>query len=209
MGVTVVDLSVPLRDGAEGVEVRLRGDPPRYLGHECHAYDLRIPSHTGTYFETSAHLFRDGIRTLEVPPERLVLQGVCLSVLRAERRIGAAELEAARGPRLPPGSALLIRTLPDGSPPPRSGEHPFFTADAARWMAESQVALMGSDTPLYDTGFEEPTGFFVELFKARIAIIANVANLHLLPERGFTLVALPLAVVGTCTVPCRAVALVG
>jgi kynurenine formamidase len=87
------------------------------------------------------------------------------------------------------------------------GSHSYFSRDAAAWMRDRRVALMGSDTPRYDTGFDEPTGFFEELFGARIPVVANVANLELLPSHGFTLVTLPLAVAGVCTVPCRVVAL--
>jgi kynurenine formamidase len=73
-------------------------------------------------------------------------------------------------------------------------------------MRDVGVGFMGSDTPRYDTGFESPTGFFVELFEAGIPIIANIANLDRLPAEGFTLFALPLAVTAVCTVPCRVIA---
>jgi arylformamidase len=201
----VVDLSLPLRDGAEGVRATLRENRPRYLGHDCHAYDLAIPSHIGTYFETSSHVFRDGADTDTFPLERLVAPGVCLTVRDPGRCITAAALEAcvpdAARPSLP-GCGLLVHVAAR-----EMGTHAYFSRDAATWMRDNGVAFMGSDTPRYDTGFESPTGFFVELFEARIPIIANIANLERLPTHGFTLVALPLAVAGVCTVPCRVVAL--
>jgi kynurenine formamidase len=47
----------------------------------------------------------------------------------------------------------------------------------------------------------------VELFEAGIPIVANIANLDRLPAHGFTLMVLPIAVAGVCTVPCRVIAL--
>jgi arylformamidase len=203
----VVDLSVPLRDGAQGVRATLREERPRYLGHDCWAYDLAIPSHTGTYFETSSHVFRDGKDTETFPMDRLVAPGVCLTPRIPDRCITADALEAsvpAAARASLPGCGLLVHA-PSGEP----GAHAYFSRDAAAWMREHRVGFMGSDTPLYDTGFASPTGFFVELFEAGIPIVANIANLELLPSHGFTLVALPISVAGVCTVPCRLVALVG
>jgi kynurenine formamidase len=200
----LIDLSVPLRDGTEGVRARLREDPPLYLGHECHAFDLEIPSHTGTYFETPGHLFRGGGDTDSVPLDRLVLPGLCLHVHGAGRCITAKELDAA----LPAGSRTLLRDcgLLVHAQARELGTHAYFSRDAASWMRDKGVGLMGSDTPRYDTGFDAPTGFFEELFRARIPIVACIRNLELLPVHGFTLVVMPLAVSGVCTVPCRVVA---
>jgi hypothetical protein len=62
--------------------------------------------------------------------------------------------------------------------------------------------------PRYDTGFANPTGFFIDLFKAEIPIIANITNLDKLPEGGFTLVVLPLKITGICTCPARVIAII-
>ncbi len=201
----VVDLSKALRDGMEGVRASLRPDPPSYLGRACYAYDLAIPSHTGTYFETSSHIFRNGKDTDTFPIDRLVAPGVCLTPRAAGRCITAAELDTCVPPSVRnalPGCGLLVHAASR-----ELGVHSYFSRDAAAWMREAGVAFMGSDTPGYDSGFESPTGFFVELFDAGIPIIANITNLDLLPVDGFTLMALPLAVVGVCTVPCRVVAI--
>ena len=74
-------------------------------------------------------------------------------------------------------------------------------------MAQHGVTLMGSNARLYDCGFENPTGFFVELFQADIPIVANLTSFAHLPRTGFTLIVLPLSIQGVCTVPCRAVAM--
>ena len=60
MSMNIIDLSVPCSNNTENVNIILQDNLPLYLGYECYAYDLEIKSHTGTYFESSAHLFREG-----------------------------------------------------------------------------------------------------------------------------------------------------
>lgn len=201
----VIDLSVPCSSQTPGVKIKLQDNLPVYLGQACYAYDLEIKSHTGTYFETSAHVFRSGRTTDTIGVDRLVLDGVCLRLASKERCITAAEIEKACSTlTLPEKFALLVYT---GTY--RSLNHRYFSRDAAQWMAKHNVALMGSSAYRYDSGSENPTGFFIDLFKAEIPIVANIKNLELLPTAGFTVVVLPLFIAGVCTVPCRVIAICG
>ncbi|MFH1614524.1 MAG: cyclase family protein [Planctomycetota bacterium] len=195
----IIDLSTPASNETDGVTITLQDKLPVYMGHECYAYDLAIRSHTGTYFETSSHVFRGGKNTSEVPLEKLIAPAVCISVSGQGRCIYTSEIEKACG-HIDPGRAILINF--------HKRTDRYFPRDAAAWMAEKKVVLMGSNTKGYDSGFENPTGFFVELFKAEIPIIANLKNLEKLPKQGFTLVVLPLSIEGICTVPCRAAAII-
>ena len=199
MSPKIIDLSVELSKDTQGVKVNLQDKLPVYLGHECYAYDLEIKSHTGTYFETSSHVFRNGKDTDQIPLEELVLPGVCIKVTEEKKCIDADDLELLCG-SIEPNRALLVDVGKD--------TQKYFSRCAASWMAEKQVALMGSNTTCYDTGFVKPTGFFVELFQAEIPIIAVITNLNLLPETGFTLIVLPLRIKGVCTVPCRVIAMI-
>lgn len=196
----IIDLSVACSNKTKGVKVKLQKNLPVYLGQKCYAYDLEIKSHTGTYFETSAHVFRKGKNTDEVALDKLILPGRCVRMKDKGKCITAEKLNSLCGD-LRPGCALLVDTGRD--------LEKYFSRDAAVWMAKKKVALMGSNLPRYDTGFTKPTGFFIDLFKAEIPIIANITNLDKLPERGFTLVVMPLKVAGICTCPARVVAIVG
>jgi len=198
----LIDLSISVSGQSEGFTVRRQEHLPIYLGHECYAYDLAIQSHCGTYYETSSHVFRNGQDTHKTLLEDLFLPGVCLRVQTPEQCITADDLEkAATGLTLPSGAGLLIHTG-------YRQDKPFFyfSRDAARWMAQKKIKLMGSDTEKYDNGFDKPTGFFVELFEADIAIIANLQHIDQLPRTGFELIVLPLPIEGICTVPCRVAA---
>ncbi len=195
---TIVDLTMPCSNNTDGFRISRQADPPLYLGHACHAWDLSIKSHSGTYLESSSHAFRDGRDTDAVPLDELIVPGVCLRIDKPDRCIDAHDLDSA-GAGLEPGSALLIDTM--------GATDKYFSRDAAAWMTRRGVKLMGSNTLRYDSGFENPTGFFVELFQARIPIVANLVDLHRLPADGFTLAVLPLRISGVCTVPCRVVAM--
>ncbi len=195
----IIDLSIPFKHG-EDLAATLRPNLPIYCGHECYAYDLNIKSHRGSYFETSSHVFRDGQNTDALPLERLILPGMCIKFEEDRQCITAEDLENLACD-IKPNSALLINTGSDTMK--------YFSQDAAQWMAKKDVALMGSNTSRYDTGFVNPTGFFIDLFKAEIPIIANITNLHLLPRTGFTLIVLPLKISDICTVPCRIVGTFG
>jgi len=192
---------MPCSNETEGIKVTLGDNLPVYLGCECYRYDLEVKSHKGTYFETSSHVFRDGKNTDDVPLDELVLPGLCLRVQTSNICIDAKDLEAAcKGRGLDSGIGLLIDTGED------TGK--YFSRDAAQWMAQHKVALMGSNTARYDSGFVNPTGFFIDLFKAEIPIVANLRNLDQLDNDEFTLIVMPLAISGACTIPCRVAAII-
>ena len=196
----IIDLSIACSNKTKGAKARLRKNLPVYLGQLCYEYNLEIESHTGTYFETSAHVFRKGKKTDETPLEELILPGRCVRVKGTEKCITADKLNSLC-PDLKPNHALLVDTGKDLKK--------YFSRDSAQWMAKQKVALMGSNLPRYDTGFVNPTGFFIDLFKAEIPIIANITNLNKLPESGFTLVVMPLKIAGICTCPARVIAIIG
>jgi len=194
----VVDLSRPLTPGRD-VEVRLQPNPPLYLGHECYAWDLTIRSHCGTYFETAAHVFRDGRNTSDVPIQDLYLPCALVTLRRpVSAGISAEELDAA-GQHVRKGDALLVFT--------GGNQSRYFNRDAVGWMITHGVRLLGADLERYDTGFVNPTGMFLDLFRADIPIIAGLANLDQLSRDRFELVVAPLLVVGIGTVPARVFAI--
>ncbi|MEN6385419.1 MAG: cyclase family protein [Phycisphaerales bacterium] len=194
----IIDLSVPFIEGRDVIS-KLQDNLPVYYGYQCYAYDLHIKSHRGTYFETSAHVFRDGKSTADVAVSDLVLPGYCMRYAASDCCIRAEHFEKLLG-NIAPNCAVLIDTGEDRTQ--------YFSRDAAQWLAAHNVKLMGSSTDGYDRGFVNPTGFFIDLFKAEIPIIANLTNLHLLPKENFQIIVLPLKVTYVCTVPCRVITLI-
>ena len=171
---------------------------PVYLGHKCSAYDLTIKSHTGTYFETSAHIYRKGENVADLPIKTFIYDATIIKLKNPPQRITLNMLkESSIVPRK--GDALLIHTgWKKGSPL-------YFSRDVARWVGEKKVRLFGSDTPGYDSGFTNPEGVFIELFQNNIPIIAGITNLDKIRKGRVKLIVLPLKIPGVCVLPCRAI----
>ncbi len=85
------------------------------------------------------------------------------------------------------------------------GLHP----EAARWLVrERSIKAIRIDTQSIDFGQSTHFETHVALFEANIPAFENVANLHQLPEKGFTIIALPMKIKGGSGGPLRIVAMV-
>ena len=123
---------------------------------------------------------------------------VSLVKVSGKEGITGDELDLA-GKHVQNGDALLVH-----SPDP----HRYFHVNAVQWMIAHGVKLLGADLLLYDTGFVNPTGMFIDLFRAEIAIIANPQHLDQIDVPRAQLVVMPLKISGVGTVPCRAVVVI-
>ncbi len=197
----MLDISRPLRSGVD-IICEVPADLPVYEGLACEEYRHAFRSHTGCYFETSAHLFRGGQMTSDVPLESLFLPAL-IARLAPDRRdgIGIEELSGAVGDRNLRGHALIVDTVA------RDGR--YFERECARWLAKRGVALLSASLDRYDTGFDHPTGIFTDLFRAGIPILAGIENLEVIGHDWVFLVALPLLIHRVCTAPCRAIVMDG
>ncbi len=115
--------------------------------------------------------------------------------------------------RVPPGSAMLVRTGWDGRWSTRERyfglgqddrpHHPGIEPALAREFAARRVELVGIDAPDIDGGFGTDQGASRVLAAANIPVLGNLAGLAALPPRGATILAAPLKVRGGATVPAR------
>jgi kynurenine formamidase len=193
----IIDISKPLRCGEE-IACEIPADRPVYEGFPCEEYRFEFRSHLGCYFETDAHLFRGGTLTCDVPIEKLFLPAL---VARLDAARGGViepdEITAALREEMRPGDALIADT--------QGRQDRWFSRSAGVWMVERKIALLGATLPKYDTGFENPTGVFVELFRAHIPILAGIENVHQIAHQRVFLIVMPMKIEGVCTAPCRAV----
>ncbi len=191
-----IDITKTFRNKIDGEIIpHKREDWPIYCGYKCAAYDLYIKSHCYAYFETSAHLFRDGTKPIDIPIEDFFLPASIVT-LSDDDGITYDELDSSAGSFVRAGDALLIHC---------QQESRYFEREAIKWMIEKGIKLLGSNLLTYDRGFENPTGMFVDLFQADIPIIANITNLDKIPTNKARLVVLPLKIPDVCLAPCRAV----
>jgi arylformamidase len=210
---TLIDLSHPLVDG----EPCYPGDPvPRIKPFNSLAEAgfnttrFAMGTHQGTHLDAPFHFLRDGITVDKIPLDTLY---------------GPAELvDLAPGGELGKGATISRQMLQTHAQSFYEGarvicragwdQHfghedfyrnfPSLTPEAAQWMVDQGVQLVGMDTPSPAEDFEEVHKI---LLGAGIIIIEALANLAGLPEK-FTIAAFPLRIKGRDGSPVRAVAIV-
>lgn len=199
-------------------------------GYFYTANRFAAPEHGGTHLDAPIHFHRDG-RTVEaIPVEQLVGPGIVIDVssqcaIDRDYQVKQEDFLAweKRHGRIPPGAIVLLRTGFGRYWPDREaymgtsarGEaaipllhFPGLHPEAAAWLAEERrIDAIGLDTPSIDYGQSTTFGAHVALFARNVPALENVANLDLLPARGFTVVALPMKIRGGSGAPLRIIAL--
>ena len=144
------------------------------------------------------------------------LDGVaCLAPDRLLSADDFARAEVASGARLEPGDVALIRTgwaTLWGTPGYIAHETPGPGIDAARWLADRGVVLVGSDTAVFEKGpvTDAAPVHRLMLIERQIPIMENL-DLEALSATGttrFFFAALPLRARGATASPLRPVALI-
>ena len=216
----VVDLSHVIKDGMVtypglpgpeiGDHISREASRATYApGTEFAINRISMVANTGTYLDSPFHRFADGADLAALPLARVSdLDGVVVRV------VGSKDRAIDRSAFLPydvTGKAVLVHTGWDrhwGTAQYGSG-HPFLTADAAKWLAEQQPALVGIDSLNIDDTDDGTRPAHTGLLEAGIPVVEHLRGLEQLPPYGFRLHAVPLAVEGMGTFPIRAYALVG
>lgn len=182
-------------------------------GTEFSMGTVDIAANTGTYLDTPAHRFRDGVDLAGFPLERMAdLEGVVVRVadgLRTGERpavgpLALAGLEVA-------GRAVLVETghARHWGTDAYAVDHPFLTADAADWLVDRGAALVGIDSLNIDGTHTGERPVHTALLAAGIPVVEHLTNLEALPPTGFRFTAAPPKVAGLGTFTVRAFAVVG
>jgi kynurenine formamidase len=232
----VVDLTYPFDEETiywptESGFVLERGhDGPTERGFHYAAHRFHAPEHGGTHIDAPIHFFAGGRTVDAVPVEQLIGPGIVVDVSAGAERdrdylVGIADLaawERTHGP-IPRGAIVLLRTgfgrfWPDrarymgtaarGAEAVAELHFPGLDPRAADWLATARsIGAVGLDTPSIDHGPSVDFASHVRLAASGIPALENVANLHLLPPTGFTVIALPMKIRGGSGGPTRVVAL--
>ena len=168
-------------------------------------------THQGTHLDAPRHFFEDGRGVDAIALERCFGPATLIDLapggaLPAKCPI-TVEMLAPFAECFAPGARVVYRTGWDRQfgRPEFFTEYPTLTLDAARWIAERRIALLGMDTPT-------PSVEAVECHRlllapgVEIVILEALTGLDALPSR-FTLSALPLKVRDGDGAPVRAVAI--
>jgi kynurenine formamidase len=186
--------------------------------------------HGGTHIDAPIHFFKDRNTLEAIPIEQLIGKGTLIdvSVKCAADRDYQVQVndflnwERKHGTKL--NGIILLRTgfgkfWPNRTKYLGTGEHgaqavtklhfPGLHPEAARWLITNRsVTAVGLDTASIDYGQSTHFQSHVTLFEKNIPALENVANLDQLPERDFTVIALPMKIKGGSGGPVRIVAVV-
>lgn len=218
----------PTADGFK-LEVAFAGQTDK--GYYYFANNFCTAEHGGTHIDAPIHFYKDRNTVDQIPLERLIGKGVIVDVSEkctadSDYLVNQGDFvawEKAHGIQLN-DLIVLIRTGfgkywpdrlkylgtdergPDAVPKLHfPGLHP----DAAKWLVENRsIKAIGLDTPSIDYGQSIDFMSHVVLYEQNIPAFENVANLDQLPDKDFTVIALPMKIEGGSGGPLRIIALV-
>ena len=219
-GGLIIDLSHAVEDGM----ITYRGLPAPVIcdylsreesrshyaeGTEFHIGNIEMVANTGTYVDAPFHRFADGRDLAELQLSSLA--DLDTLVVRHDTGRGrAVDRDAFEGLDVT-DKAVLVNTGWDanwGTDAYFEG-HPYLTAGAARFLADSGATLIGIDSLNIDDTDDGRRPVHTVLLGEEIPIVEHMRGLENLPDRGARFFAVPVKVRGLGTFPVRAFGLVG
>lgn len=167
---------------------------------------IEMVSNTGTYIDCPFHRFENGKDLSEMGLESFAdLNAIVIRVpytetlAVTEKHLQNYELR---------NRAVLIHTGWDRhwNSEVYYENHPYLTAEAAEYLKNCRVKLVGIDSHNIDNTSVKSRPVHTTLLGAEILIVEHLCNLYLLPDEGFTFSAIPPKFKGVGTFPVRAMA---
>lgn len=208
----VIDVSLPLSDRLTAFPgnpaLLLRPILRRVRGDATNVSELRIGTHAGTHVDPPAHLVDGGPGVEALPLDELIGEAMVADCTAVPRVIGARDLEALGLPR---GlRRLLLRTRNSAfwrdPTPDYPTDYVALAHDGALWLIRNGVRLVGIDG-LSIEPYETPgRPTHTALLGAGVVIVEGL-DLDAVQAGPYTLVCLPLRLVGADGGPARVVLL--
>ena len=175
-------------------------------GTEFQIGKIELVSNTGTYVDCPFHRYEDGKDLSEVEIESFTdLDGI---MIHADYHNGLAIDASFFKEKELRNRAVLVHTGWDEhwNTDKYFENHPFLTEDAAIYLRDSGVKLVGIDSMNIDDTRGNSRPVHSTLLRADILIAEHLCNLRNVPDEGFTFTALPPKFKGVGTFPVRAFA---
>jgi kynurenine formamidase len=209
-----IDLSHPLVDGLPHFDSDPALSIEVYQTVQQVGFNLTrmvMGSHQGTHLDAPFHFFDEGKTLDRIPLERFYGPARVIDLapggeLEPETPITVAMLEPFEE-LFVPGGKILYRTGWDR----RFGQEAFFsgfpdlTLEAAQWIADRRIGLLGMDTPTPSKDFL-PCHHILLGQGVEIVIVEGLTRLEELPDE-FVFAGFPLNIAGRDGSPIRAVAI--
>jgi kynurenine formamidase len=201
------------KDMQFAMEVLKEHDAPGGAGQIVRGVHMRL--HAGSHVDAPEHNVRGGTQIHQLPLELFIGEAI-VADLRDKmpaKAITERDLDKAVGAKLKRGDRVLLRTdhnnTYDGGSDTWMKTSPYLTIGATEWLIDKGVVIVGYD---FYHGNDEPGSPRVfhnsrTLSENGIITMPYLKNLDQITSERFTLIALPLNIVGAEASPVRAVAL--
>jgi kynurenine formamidase len=219
LGYRFIDVSHTIHDGM----LTYKGLPPPVItehlsredsrrhyegGTEFHIGKIEMVANTGTYIDSPFHRYEDGDDLSQLQLESVA--NLDCVVVRCAASEGVITSESLTSLDLK-GKAVLFHTGWDKywrTEKYFDGSHPYLSAEAADYLADCGVLLVGIDSYNIDdtAGGRRPAHSI--LLARGIPIVEHLCGLVELPDSGFRFFAVPVKVKRFGTFPVRAFAIV-
>jgi kynurenine formamidase len=173
---------------------------------------ISMATHQGTHLDVPYHFYDDGKTVDQMPLDRFYGPASLVDLapggfLPAKTPI-TVEMLGPHAAKFAPGAKVIYRTGWDRTfgTPECFSDFPTLTVEAARWIAERRIGLLGMDTLTPSVDWKEVHLMLLDQ-GVEIVIVEGLTNLEKLPER-FTFIGFPLNIQGRDGSPIRAVAAV-
>jgi arylformamidase len=186
-------------------------------GTEFHIGKIEMVANTGTYLDSPFHRYADGKDLSKLDLQKLAnLPAIKISV-PGKQSIDVSSFRTAQGLASTDlagkdlaGKAILVETgwSRHWNTPQYFEGHPFLTGDAAQFLADAGVALVGIDSHNIDDVQDLRRPVHSILLKNEILIVEHMTNLAAAPRNNFRFFAVPVKIKGFGTFPVRAFAMV-
>jgi kynurenine formamidase len=211
--VHLIDLSHPLKQG----QASFPGDPDLEIAIHAtvasgaaNVTRLTMGTHQGTHLDAPFHIFDDGRTVDDLPLEQVFGPARLVDLapggqLEPRMPLGV-ELFEPHAQAFGVGARVIYRTGWDRhfGRPDYFTDFPSLTPEAARWMADCRIRMLGMDTPSPGQQWRECHQALLRPGR-EVVIVESLANLDRLPAQ-FTFIGFPLKLTGCDGSPIRAVA---
>lgn len=167
---------------------------------------IEMVANTGTYLDSPFHRYENGKDLSQLELKKLAnLPAIRINAQQHQ----AIDISCFPRQENLEGKAILVETgwSRNWNTPQYFEGHPFLTEDAAKFLADNKVALVGIDSHNIDDIQDLRRPVHSILLQQEIPIVEHMTNLAALPPKGFAFFAVPVKVKGFGTFPVRAFAL--
>jgi kynurenine formamidase len=210
--IEIIDLSRPITDGM----YHFSGDPiPRvktFSTIEETGWALTqftLGSHSGTHVDAPSHAVKGGATIDTLPLEKFLGEAVVLdlSYKKPGEAITGENIEKAAGGRVRPSDIALILTgmAKHWGKEEYLTKYPYLTEDAAKWLVNSKVKLVGIDWLTVEKFGSKEGLTHRALLSSEIPIVENLVNLEKIKDERVLFVCFPIKLAGRDGAPARAI----